>query len=161
MIFLTVGSQLPFDRMVRLVDGWAKDNPSVKVIAQVGRTDYVAHSLECFQDFSPKQYALMIESCSVVIAHAGMGSILTALRYGKPIVAFPRRGELMETRNDHQVATARALEGRKGIHIAFNEASLVDCLDLVAFSRDEVEPIAPVASDGLINGLRTFFCSAE
>ena len=42
----------------------------------------------------------------VVIAHDEMGSIITALEMGKPIVVMPRRAELGEHRNDHQVAAA-------------------------------------------------------
>ena len=37
---------------------------------------------------------------------------------------LPRRGELRETRNDHQVATLNWLRGKPGVHAAFDEQEL-------------------------------------
>ena len=35
-IFATVGTQLPFDRLIRGLDSWAECNPEVEVFAQIG-----------------------------------------------------------------------------------------------------------------------------
>ncbi len=40
MIFATVGTQLPFDRLIRALDGWAASNGGVEVFAQIGRGEY-------------------------------------------------------------------------------------------------------------------------
>ncbi|MEO1552252.1 MAG: glycosyltransferase, partial [Pseudomonadota bacterium] len=55
----------------------------------------------------------------VVVAHAGVGTILSAKRFGKPLVLLPRRVALGEHRNDHQMATAQAVAPLPGIHIAW------------------------------------------
>jgi len=44
---------------------------------------------------------------TLVIAHAGMGTIDMAMNTSKPILVIPRRKEFGEHVNDHQVWTAR------------------------------------------------------
>ena len=63
-------------------------------------------------------------AAELVVAHAGMGSVITAGEHGKPIVLLPRLGSRGEHTNDHQVDTARWLRGRPGIHVADAEADL-------------------------------------
>ena len=131
MIFVTVGSQMPFPRLVQAVDEWAQRNPAVEVLAQVGSdTSYRPSALKAFASVSPARYAELVARCDVVVAHAGMGSVLTALEHGKPMILMPRRGALKETRNDHQVATLRWLEHRPGIYPAADVADLKAALDL-------------------------------
>ncbi|MFO1534015.1 MAG: hypothetical protein ABR562_10205, partial [Thermoplasmatota archaeon] len=40
MIFVTVGSQLPFDRLVKAVDAWAGGNGEAAAFAQIGSSSY-------------------------------------------------------------------------------------------------------------------------
>lgn len=131
MIFVTVGSQMPFPRLVQAVDEWAQLHPKVEVLAQIGSdTSYRPSALKTFQSVSPARYAELVERCEILVAHAGMGSVLTALEHGKPMILMPRRGALMETRNDHQVATLRWLQRRPGIYAAADEVDLKSALDL-------------------------------
>ena len=108
MIFVTVGTQLPFDRLVRAMDRWAAINPEHEVVAQVGDSDLKCSALEVIQDLGPVEYEATIERCTHVVAHAGTGSVLTALRHRKPLLIVPRDVERGEVRSDHQVHTARA-----------------------------------------------------
>ena len=80
-----------------------------------------------------------------MIAHAGMGSIITALELGKPIMVMPRRASLGEHRNDHQVATAKRFAEQGRIMVAFNEKELVDKLDQLK-SFGDAAPSAAKAS---------------
>ena len=64
-----------------------------------------------------------------MIAHAGMGSIITALELGKQIIIMPRRASLGEHRNDHQVATAKQFAAQGRIEVALDETELADKLD--------------------------------
>ena len=129
MIFVTVGTQLPFDRMVSAVDAWGRDNPAVPIFAQTGDTDLSALTIEHKKFVPPSEANRLILESELIVAHAGMGSILTALRYEKPILIMPRRAALGEHRNEHQVATARWLESRSGIFVAWDEHELRDKLD--------------------------------
>lgn len=78
---------------------------------------------------SPAQYNQYCADADFLIAHAGMGSIITALTTGKPIVIMPRRGKFRETRNDHQVATAKRFASREGIFVALNEDEIAKAIE--------------------------------
>lgn len=116
MILLTVGTQLPFDRLVSAIDQLAPELPE-QVVGQVGKTRYVCKNIEAHADLSPLQFQKYIQECSVIVAHAGIGTLLNARKYDKPIILVPRRAVYGEHRNDHQVATCRSLQGRDGIAI--------------------------------------------
>lgn len=121
MIFVTVGTQLSFDRLVAAVDKWSLNNPTVKVFAQVGPTNYAPQHIE-FADFvAPDIADGLFKQASLIVSHAGMGSILTALKYRKPILIMPRLANLGEHRNDHQLATAKWLGSTPGITVAKDE----------------------------------------
>jgi UDP-N-acetylglucosamine transferase subunit ALG13 len=156
MIFVTVGTQLAFDRMVRVIDQWAgATSPAPEVFAQVGPTELTPQHIEYKPFIEPTEFAERAHASDVIIAHAGMGSILTALSFGKPIVIMPRRADLGEQRNDHQLSTAARFEGRPGVVVAHDETELPAILDSLTKLR-AAEPIPPFASPGLINAIRTF-----
>jgi UDP-N-acetylglucosamine transferase subunit ALG13 len=124
MIFLTVGTDGPFDRLVSIVDQWAVTNGRKDVVAQIGRSKLRPKALQ-FQEFlEPAGFLENFASAEVVIAHAGMGTILTALQHGKPLLVMPRLASLGEQRNEHQLATARRLHEAGKVNVAFNDDEL-------------------------------------
>ena len=129
VIFVTVGGQLPFDRLVHAVDEWAKDRRREDVFAQIGDSSNAPDYIQWENFVSPSEFRAKAEESDVIVAHAGMGSILTALELGKPIVVMPRRAHLGEHRNDHQWATANHLGQGLGIPVAADEAELIGLLD--------------------------------
>lgn len=129
MILLSVGTQLPFDRLVRAVDDWAVGSGRVDVIAQIGPSDYAARNMKCFQFLPPEEFRKLQGEARVMIAHAGMGSIVTAMEFGKPIVIMPRDHERGEHRNGHQMATAQRFMDTPGVYVAMDERQLADRLD--------------------------------
>jgi UDP-N-acetylglucosamine transferase subunit ALG13 len=155
MIFVTVGSQMPFDRLIRAVDEWAVARGRSDVFAQIGSTDFLPKSISAKKFMDPLEFRKCVETADVIVAHAGMGSIITALECGKPIIVMPRRGSLNETRNDHQVATVRHLSKHGRIIVAMNEEELVSGLDHVG-SPQEMDRISPHASPVLIATIRNF-----
>lgn len=156
MIFLAVGTQMPFDRLVKAVDEWAGAAPGREVFAQIGKTDFRPRHMEYRPTLEPREFAKMVQRCRAIVAHAGMGSILSALQAGKPILVFPRRGDLREHRNDHQVATAKQMRGRPGVIVALDESELAAALDRLTTAATPPTPIRPWASDELIDRLRGF-----
>ena len=155
MIFVTVGAQMPFDRLVDTVDQWAERRGRGDVFAQIGPTDWRPRCIAWTQFLPPAEFRQRVASASAIVAHAGMGSILTSLELGKPILVMPRRGALRETRNDHQVATARQLADQGKVTAAFDEHEL-------AWKLDELEAIlaaeriAAEASPTLLDAIRFF-----
>lgn len=153
MIFVTVGAQMAFDRMVRAVDEWAQAAGRSDVFAQIGPTDYTPKHIEYVDFLEPPQFAERARAARVIVAHAGMGSIITALTLGKPILVMPRRGDLRETRNDHQLATAKRLGELGKVAVAMDEGELVERLGRL----DELTAagaIGPFAQDSLIWAVR-------
>lgn len=134
MIFLTVGAQMPFDRLVRWVDEWAGRHPEATVVAQIGPTELAPRHLEVTPFLDPPAFRKLMTQARAVVAHAGMGSILTALELGKPVLVVPRLGSLDETRNDHQVATAQRFVSEGLVRAAYDEAELIRELDRIAAS---------------------------
>lgn len=158
MIFVTVGTQLAFDRLVGAVDAWASGHEE-RVVAQAGPDADGARwpSIEARGHMTPKEYEAQFSAARVVVGHAGIGTILSAQRFGKPLVILPRRQALGEHRNDHQMATAREVSRLKGIHIAWEAAEIPALLaqDLVAAETDGGDSRAR-----LISRLRTFIDEA-
>lgn len=159
MIFVTVGAQMPFDRLIATIDRWAGAAGRRDVFAQIGETDLVPEHLTWAARLDPIEFREKIDAAELVISHAGMGSILTALEHNRPILVFPRRGALRETRNDHQVATAEWLAGQGRVAVALDEAELTRKLEAL----DEFQAPGEIqrwASDELLSTIRDFIsCS--
>ena len=160
MIFVTVGTQGHFDRLIRSVDKWAGARGRADVFAQIGRSDYHAEHIRTERLIDATEFRKRVELADLVIAHAGMGSIITALELGKQIMVMPRRANLSEHRNDHQIATAKRFAEQGRITVAFNEQELVDKLDQLQVF-DEAERLGAQASPHLINTIRMFIESAH
>jgi UDP-N-acetylglucosamine transferase subunit ALG13 len=155
VIFATVGSQEPFDRLVRAVDEWAESRARSDVFAQIAGAEYRPKHIE-FTDFmDPEEFNRRIRAASVVVAHAGMGSIISTLELGKPIVVMPRRARFRETRNDHQVATAERFGAQGRIIVAENEQDLSEKLDH-ALTLGQTDRIEAHASPRLLATIRAF-----
>ena len=152
-MFVTVGTELPFNRLIRIIDEWAGNHRSHEVFAQIGRTDYRPSNIS-FTDFveGPIFDERFVEA-DLVVSHAGMGTVLSALQHRQPLIVMPRRAALGEHRNDHQVATARWLSTLGQIQVAMDEAELLGRL----VSRSAVVPersIGPHADPSLIEAVR-------
>ena len=156
MIFVTVGSNLRFDRLVRAVDAWAERNPEVALFAQVGDTDAPPRHVEWTARLSPDEFRARVRAADLVVAHAGMGTILTALTLGRPLLVLARQAARGETRNDHQIATARVLAARGLVTAAADEEDLGHRLDTLAASSPAAPAIGPTAEPGLIATIRNF-----
>lgn len=155
MIFVTVGTQLAFDRLIGAVDGWCAEHPDVRVFAQVGPTKLEIEHIEHEAFLAPDKANSLFLEASLIVAHAGMGSVLTALKFRKPILIVPRKASLGEHRNDHQLATAKWLSGRPGIRVAWDEGEIAKLLDQHSSFQGGGE-ISDHASPELIARLKNF-----
>ena len=160
MIFVTVGHQMPFDRMVRAIDQWAMANNRDDVFAQIGTTEYVPEHIKWSARVDPTDFRQHIKDADVVVAHAGMGTILTAFELGTPILVMPRRGALHETRNDHQVATAERFLEMGRLSVAMDEKELPEMLDRMS-NLTAGGVISSHASPELIEALAAFIHQAD
>jgi UDP-N-acetylglucosamine transferase subunit ALG13 len=154
-IFVTVGAQMPFDRLVMGVDAWASGREHCELFAQVGPGGAVPVSFPAVEFLEPSAFRSRIEWCDTLVAHAGMGSILTALQYGKHILVMPRRGDLRETRNDHQVASAHRFGEMSAIDVALTSEALPGRLDALGIPQG-VKRIEDHASSRLLGAVSQF-----
>ena len=155
MIFVTVGAQMPFDRLVLAVDLWARGRGRSDVYAQIGEDGVPPTHIAWSRFIEPDDFERRVQQADVIVAHAGMGSILTALEHEKPILVMPRRGALRETRNDHQVDTAERLAQTGKVRVAMNEHTLPAALDEM-LAHPTAQRIGPHASPELIAAIRGF-----
>lgn len=158
MIFVTVGTQLPFDRLIASVDAWAGETAVSDVFAQIGPGAYVPRHLEFAQFISPAECVERMREADAIVAHAGMGTILQALQLGKPLLVMPRRASLGEHRNEHQSATAERFKALGSVEVADDSETLARKLNTLHV-LDAAEPISRYASPRLINALSSFIAA--
>ncbi len=154
-IFVTVGAQMAFDRLVHAVDAWAEARGRTDVLAQIGPSQSPPRFVRHVRFLEPAAFERAYAEATLIVAHAGTGSILSALERGKPILVMPRRAALRETRNDHQVATARAFVELGKIPVAWDEHDLPEALDRMATAPASLT-VGRFASKELIDAVRTF-----
>ena len=123
MIFVTIGTQAPFDRFIRIIDELA---PSINedIIAQTYKGEYKAKNIKTREFLPPDKFNKLFNEARMIIAHAGMGTIISAMQQNKPIIVFPRIAALGEHRNEHQMATAKKMNQLGYVYVAFNEDEL-------------------------------------
>lgn len=158
MIFLTVGTQLPFDRLVAAVDGWAAHGKRGEVVAQIGETRLSPAHLRWTRFMDAQQFGEHFRSADAIVAHAGMGTILTALDLGKPVVIVPRLADRGEHRNDHQLATVEQMRRFPLVRPVFDVAELGAVLDDLRSTPRGAAPAGSVSS-ALLETIRSFVIS--
>jgi UDP-N-acetylglucosamine transferase subunit ALG13 len=124
VIFVTIGSMFPFDRLVRAMDAWAAAHPGEEVLAQIGDGGFTPSHMRWLRRLDQDAFTGIAGRAEVIVAHAGMGSVITAGQVGTPIVVLPRQKDRGEHNTDHQLATARWLRGRPGVFVAPAEQEL-------------------------------------
>ncbi len=154
-IFVTVGTQLPFDRLVKEVDQWAATREGIDLVAQIGNAKYVPQHLEYYPMLASKEFNLIFNEADLLISHAGMGVILSALVNNKPLLVMPRRKKLNEVNTDHQLATAKAFEQSGLLNVAWDNQQLKAFLDQPGKISSR-KSIGPHASEELIKGIKDF-----
>jgi beta-1,4-N-acetylglucosaminyltransferase len=107
MIFVTIGTSEPFDRLLRALDGLVDDE---EMIVQCGASSSRPPGAECVEFLSFEKFVEHVRAARVVVMHAGAGSVLTALANGRRPVVVPRLKRFGEAVDDHQVAFAKRLE---------------------------------------------------
>jgi exopolysaccharide biosynthesis glucuronosyltransferase PssE len=109
VIFLTVGSALPFDRLVRMVDEAVSEGLiSEEVFAQIGNGKYIPSSFAHARFLAKSEFEEKMAHASAVISHAGIGTITNALEQSLPLLVLPRLPQHGELVDDHQQKTAQA-----------------------------------------------------
>ncbi len=148
---------MPFERLVEAMDSFAARHPALDVLIQIGRgRAEPAHARWC-RLMPPGEYRAAVAGCRLFVAHAGMGSIISAIEAGKPLLMLPRRQALGEHNTEHQLATAASIGARPGLHVADDvDALLASAAALLADAGAPPAPIARFAEPGFTARIRAF-----
>lgn len=156
MIFVTVGSQLPFDRLIKGVDSWSEGHSEESVFAQTGDSSFCPQYIEAVPHLSPKEFRMKCETAEVIVSHAGIGNIILAFELQKPLVIMPRLARLKEHRNDHQQATVKLLKDRLGFIVAQEVEELEGAIQKARTPANTMASFSPYASPELIDAIAAF-----
>lgn len=131
-MFLTVGTQFPFDRLVAAVDRAIAENlVSEKVFGQIGQSGMRPRNLQWVHSLGTADFSARFRKSTAVISHAGIGTISMALAQNKPLLVMPRRERYGEHVNDHQLDTARAFSEMGQVLVAYEAEDVMKQLALL------------------------------
>ncbi len=154
MIFVTVGThEQQFNRLVKYIDelkgsGKLEDD----VIIQTGFSTYEPKNCEWSKFYAYTQMSELINRARIVITHGGPSSFIAPLQVGKIPIVVPRRAELDEHVNDHQVTFCEAVANRQG-----NILLVKDIVDLGKTIRDYDELVKAMPNE--IKSNNVVFCN--
>ncbi|WP_188945646.1 glycosyltransferase [Polymorphobacter multimanifer] len=156
-VFVSVGSMMPFERLVHAMDAFAQAHPDLDVLIQIGRGRTEPAHARWLRLMPPAAYKAHVVGSRLFVAHAGMGSIISAIEAGKPLLMLPRRQALGEHNTEHQMATAVHVGCRPGLYVAHDETDLVvRAAMLLADSGTAPAPISYFAAAELTARIKAF-----
>jgi UDP-N-acetylglucosamine transferase subunit ALG13 len=132
LVFVTVGTDVhPFARIVEWIDRWlAGPGAGSRVVVQYGTSPAPAQAEGMHGEVS-LPYSEMrryISEAAVVVCHGGPGTIMEARRIGAEPIVVPRRHDLGEHVDNHQMHFARKLAANDGLRLAEDYAAFAALL---------------------------------
>lgn len=155
MIFVTVGTnEAPFDRFLEAVAGLSTDE---ELVVQHGSSAIRPANAARTVDFLPFDDLVgEMTAARVVVTHAGIGSIMTALSCGKRPVVAARLVAYREAVDDHQLPVARRLEAAGLVTVVEDLAQL----DAAVADAGEPVDVELGADERLVTELRDYIRAA-
>lgn len=153
MILVTVGTQASFDRFIRIVDKVAAEIDE-EIVVQAFKDSYEPKNVKIVDFLPPDKFNKLFHQARLIVSHAGMGTIISAMQQEKPIIVFPRIAALGEHRNEHQMATAKQMAKMKYVYVAFDEKQLRELM--LASNLKPLHKLDVGVSKALINSLNEF-----
>lgn len=131
MIFVILGTQkFQLNRLLKCIDSlYETKQLKEEVFAQIGYSDYIPQHYKYVNFLDRAKFEEQIMNSSVVITHSGVGSIITALQYEKPVIVFPRLCKYKEHVDDHQLEIAEAFAKRNYILCCNEKEELIELID--------------------------------
>jgi len=149
LVFVTVGTDHhQFDRLLGWVDAWlaAGAGDRVRCVVQNG-TSRPPRLAEHRDYLSYQEIEAYVGEAAAVVCHGGPGSVMMCRWAGKKPIVVPRRHDLGEHVDDHQVTFARRRAREAECHRAEDEATLHSHLER-ALAGDVLIDLTPYDSGG-------------
>ena len=153
MVFVVTGTQLPFDRLIKILDEIAPELDE-EIVAQVNGSSYLPRYVNTIDMLPPDEFDRLFKQARLIVAHAGIGTIISAMQYQKPIIIFPRIAAMGEHRNEHQLATAVKMKEAGWVYVATDKEELKTLLQ-----TPDLHPLCSIgnsASESLIRSITDF-----
>lgn len=130
MILLSLGTHhQPFPRAVDLVERLAAPHDEKLVIQHGSTPSRVGMANTVWMEFMGfEEITEMIGRADSVVCHAGVGTIMSALKRGHTPVVIPRQAKYGEHVDDHQLDIATRFEERGLVHCVRTETDLTPLL---------------------------------
>lgn len=155
MILVVLGTQdKPFTRLLEALDAQKKEGLiQDEIIVQAGCTKIDTDSMKLFDLLPIDEFDTLINDADVIITHAGVGSILSALKKGKKVIACARLAQYGEHTNDHQLQIQEEFARQR---------YLISCEDFSKINEiikklDEFKPNPYISTtENVVNTIRDF-----
>jgi beta-1,4-N-acetylglucosaminyltransferase len=151
VILVTVGTnEAPFDRLLRAVETLSTDE---EIVVQHGSSAVIpANAARTFDFLLFDDLVREMGASRVVVTHAGIGSIMTALSCGRRPVVAARLVAHREAVDDHQLPVARRLEEAGLVTLVEDLAQLEEA---VVKAGEEID-VSLGPDERLVNELREY-----
>lgn len=153
MTFVTVGNATqPFARLLREVDRLATAGvlPGPVVVQSGHNPAFVSRVCEVRPFLKMEEFEARVAAATLVIAHAGAGTVVHALAAGRVPVVMPRRSMYGELVDDHQAAFVRRLASEGHVIPAWEPVDLAAAVTTAraahAGSSARVAPLVAVVA---------------
>lgn len=153
MVFATIGTSEPFDRLVRALDALPDGED---LVVQTGLS-LVRLRRATYLPFLPYgEVVAHVRRARVVVTHAGAGSVMTCLGQGKRPIVVPRLRRFGETADDHQLTFGRRLAAAGLVTLVEDTRLLADAVQTAPGA-----PPSPLSTaESLTGDLRLFLAEA-
>lgn len=155
MILVILGTQdKPFTRLLEALDAQKKAGAiQDELIVQAGCTKLDTDSMKIFDLLPIDEFDALINDADVIITHAGVGSILSALKKGKKVIACARLAQYGEHTNDHQLQIQEEF-ARQGYLISCEDFSKIH---EIINKLDDFSPNSYISTtENVVNTIRDF-----
>ncbi len=129
-----------------------------QVVMQIGSVSYQPKNARYFSYTSFQDNLCNFENASMIVGHCGIGTILNALTFQKPIIVVPRRikyGEL--NRDDHQMEIAQRLVENELVKVVYEVEDLEPAVkEMLAKGRQMNRQRKSLERDALTKTLKDF-----
>lgn len=128
MIYCTLGNdRRPFARLLERAQWCAEVSGDTEIVVQHGHTPLTLEGAQGFDFLDYDRHRGFLQEASLIVAHAGAGTLIDCLELGKVPLLLPRLQQHGEHKNDHQLEIYRyALD--RGIAKACDDDGLRDVM---------------------------------
>lgn len=130
MIFVCLGTQkFQCNRLLKEIDSLVYNAVlEEEVFAQIGNSDYIPLYYNYIDFLDKHKFEEKIRQCTLLITHSGVGTIIAAMNYQKPIIVYPRLKKFKEHVDNHQLEIANAFSKNGQVLVCHEKENLIEVI---------------------------------